>query len=69
MPSGKLPVFSCDTEQQAKDLLTLACETNINGEFIARELASEQTAKNLQEFSDRLQHIWDVMQANQTEQA
>jgi hypothetical protein len=35
-------------------LLTLACPTNRAGQFIAPELADEQTFENLQAFSDRL---------------
>lgn len=51
---GSLPVYSVDTEEEAKSLLVLACETNTDGEFIARELAHDQTLENLAAFSDRL---------------
>lgn len=39
-----------------------ACEKNIDGEHIARELAQEQTLENLHAFSDRLAETWDRMQ-------
>lgn len=51
---GFLPVFSVNTEEDAKKLLTVACGTNEQGEFIARELAHEQTLENLYAFGDRL---------------
>ena len=35
-------------------LLTMACGTNLSGDFVARELAGEQTLDNLADFGDRL---------------
>ncbi len=63
VPSGHLPVFSVDTEKEAKDLIVLACETNGRGEYVARELVMEQTLDNLERFSDRLAKAWAFMQA------
>lgn len=57
MPDGKLPVFSVDTKEQARSLLVAACSTNAKGEFIASELATEQTLDNLYAFSDRLAKV------------
>lgn len=51
-------MFSTDTEEEAKALLTLSCEKNMKGEYIARELAHEQTIENLQAFSDRLDGLY-----------
>jgi len=48
-------VFSVGSEAEAKRLLTLTCATNYKGEFIARELAHEQSVVNLEAFSDRLE--------------
>jgi hypothetical protein len=61
---GFLPVFSVDTEEEAQRLLTLTCPVNMAGEFVAPELAREQTLENLEAFSDRLQRGWDLMQRN-----
>ena len=47
-------MYSVDTEKEAKDLIIAACETNNNGDYIARELAVEQTLPNLYAFGDRL---------------
>lgn len=60
---GFLPVFSVDTEEEARELLVFACPTNLQGEFIAPHLAREQTLENLDAFSDYLQERWDFMQA------
>ena len=62
VPSGFLPVFSTNTEDEARALLTLACPTNRDGDFVAPELAREQTIDNLMAFSDRLQRCWEMME-------
>jgi hypothetical protein len=54
VPDGSLPVFSTDTEEQAKLLLASACETNLKRQYIAKELVLDQTLENLEMFSDRL---------------
>lgn len=56
---GMLPVFSTDTKEEAQSLLVLACETNLDGDFIARELVHEQSLENLQAFSDRLKLTYE----------
>lgn len=58
-PSGHLPVFSVGSEKEAKFLLTLTCETNIKGAYIARELIEEQTIENLFAFGKRLETMHD----------
>ena len=60
-PKGFLPVYSVDTEEEAKQLLVLACERNIDGEFIARELAHEQSIDKLLAFGDRLASVHERM--------
>ena len=54
VPEGHLPVFSTDTEEQARKLLVAACGTNMQRQFVARELAEEQTVENLIAFGERL---------------
>ena len=54
---GFLPVYSVDTEEQARQLLVAACPTNLEHEFIAPELAAEQTLGNLQAFGERLRDL------------
>lgn len=62
VPSGFLPVLSVADEQEARDLITLACPTNYNGEHFARELANEQTIDNLLLFSDKLVRCHEIME-------
>ena len=50
-----------NTEKEARALLTVACQTNINGEFMARELLTEQTIENLWAFGDRLEKVDKMM--------
>lgn len=56
-------MLSVDTDEEARALLVMTCSTNINREFIARELAHEQTLENLQKFSDRLNDAYKVMKS------
>jgi hypothetical protein len=62
-PDGFLPVFSTDTKEEAKRLLTLCCDTNLDGEFVARELVMKRDFDSLHAFSDRLQKGWDFLMA------
>lgn len=57
VPNGSLPVYSCDTEEEAQRIIVAACPTNAWGDYIAPELAAEQTLDNLAAFSDRLHEI------------
>lgn len=59
MEDGALLVFSVDTEEQARSLITFTCPTNYEGEYYAPELAEEQTLENLYAFSDRLTDAWN----------
>lgn len=61
LEDGFLPVFSVNTEEEAKRLLVLACPINLEGEYVAAELVHEQTFENLQAFSDRLASIWQML--------
>lgn len=58
---GFLPVYSVDTEDEARRLLAFACSTNIQGDYVARELAEEQTIENLMAFGERLKKLHGVM--------
>lgn len=62
LPKGFLPVFSVDTEEEAKELIALCCPTDIAGNYYARELAEEQTLENLQLFSDKLAKGYEMLQ-------
>lgn len=61
VPDGSLQVFSTDTVSQAQALIVAACSTNLRGEYIAPELAQEQTIDNLNAFGDRLAEFAERM--------
>lgn len=44
-------------------LIVMACPTDMAGNYYARELAEEQTLRNLRKFSDKLATCWGLMQA------
>ena len=54
---GFLPIYSVDSAAEANDLLIAACERNLEGEFVARELAQDQSLENLYTFGDRLRDV------------
>lgn len=58
-PAGRLPVFTTNTKEEAELLITLACTMSYDGEYIAPELAEEQTLENLEAFSDRLEDLYN----------
>ena len=51
---GFLPVYSVADEDEAQALLTLACSTNMDGEYVAKHLVRDQTVENLELFSTYL---------------
>lgn len=62
-PKGALPVFSVNTLEEARQLLVRTCPRNYNGEFVAQELAVEQTLENLFAFGDRLEAAFNSRKA------
>ena len=52
-------MFTVNNAEEAESLISLACETNLDGEYIARELVHEQTIPNLRAFGDRLESIYN----------
>ena len=57
-----LPAYSVETEACAQALLVAACQTNERGEYVARELAFEQTLDNLEAFGDRLHSVHEMLE-------
>jgi hypothetical protein len=66
VPSGRLPVFSVDTEEEAEQLLNQCCERVTYGPdyrlaWIAAELEQEQTLDNLFAFGNRLKAAYEKL--------
>lgn len=63
LPDGRLPVHSVDTREQAKALIVATCKLawDRSGEYIAEDLAAEQTLENLERFALRLQEREKLM--------
>ncbi len=59
MEKGFLPVYSVDSAEEARQLLIAACDTNVEREFVARELVEQQTLENLYAFGRRLADVHD----------
>lgn len=61
---GALPVYSTDTEEEAKALIVAACPRDrITGEYYAPELVERQNLRNLAAFSQRLHDVKMRMEA------
>ena len=52
-------MFTTNNREEAELLVTLACPTNMDGDYYAPELAQEQTIENLHAFSHRLADLYD----------
>ena len=61
VPNGFLPVYSVDTVEEAKSLIVMACPLGLCGDYIAPELAREQTVENLFAFGKRLTALHKAM--------
>jgi hypothetical protein len=57
-------VYAVADEEEARDLIVLTCGTNLHGEYIADELAHEQTLENLDKFSERLNRGHELLKKN-----
>lgn len=66
-PKGFLPVFSVDTEAEAKELILLCCPKDAAGNFYARELTVEQNIENLAAFGDKLSKGYAFLQQQKEE--
>jgi hypothetical protein len=62
VPEGFLPVFSTNTEDEARTLIVMTCPLGDDGNYYARELIEEQNLENLQAFSDKLARAWEHLQ-------
>ena len=52
-------MFTTRNRAEAEALITLACPMNSAGQYIAPELAEEQTLENLNAFSNRLEDLYN----------
>ena len=74
-PPGHLPIFSVDTEEEARSLLILTCSRNHASEFIARELVNddgsipenEERLERFYGFGDRLRAAYAHMKRREAE--
>jgi hypothetical protein len=58
---GFLPVYSVGSEEEAKTLLSMCCGTNLDREYVARELLHDQSIENLEAFGDRLHKFHKIL--------
>ena len=63
---GFLPVFSVDTEDDARRLLAASCSRNLDGEFVAEELTQNQDLDRLFAFGRRLERMWAIISKNRS---
>lgn len=54
-------MYAVADEEEARALIVLTCPTNGLGQYIAPELAQEQTLENLDRFSARLERGHQVL--------
>lgn len=64
MPDGALPVFSVDTEEEAKLLIISTCPKDYEGNYYSRELAANRTIPTLFAFGEKIAKIHDILVKN-----
>lgn len=52
-------MFSVNTKEEAEQLLNLTTSRGMNGEFVVRELAAEQSLERLWGFSLKLKIVYE----------
>jgi len=66
MPKGFLPVFSVNSEEEARKLIVATCSRGADGKFYSAELAVVQTLDVLEQFSRKLERVYSLMQQKGT---
>jgi hypothetical protein len=56
-PDGFLPVYSCDTKEEADALVVATCSRGADGHYYSNELAREQSLEMLEQFSQKLERV------------
>jgi hypothetical protein len=56
-------VFSTDTEEQARSVIVGTCSLGIDGQYYSHDLAAEQTLENLTRLGDKMERVYDLIQA------
>lgn len=69
VPDGRLPVYSVDTEEEARLLIAATCQRSLSGQYIAPELAQDQTLENLYAFGVRIHEAQRRFEARRKEVA
>ena len=58
-PNGFLPVFTVDTEEEARSVVAATCKLGLDGNYFSPELAEEQSLDVLDRFADRCRKAWN----------
>lgn len=60
-PKGFLPVFSCDSEEEAQALIVATCSLGEDGNYYSAALAAHQSLEVLAAFSDKLAKFYPLI--------
>lgn len=60
-PEGFLPVYSVDTEEEAKTLVILTTSIGPDGEYYAMNLAAAQTLEELEAFAQQVDRAHEFL--------
>ncbi len=61
VPKGSLPIFSVDTEEEARSLVVAACPRGDDGKYYSRELMANRTLETLYVFGEKIASFHDMM--------
>lgn len=58
VPQGFLPVFSTDTEEEARAVIVATCSRNRDGTYYSHDLAREQSIDQLFHLSAKMERVY-----------
>ena len=58
-----LPVMSVNSEEEARELLIATCSRGSDGHYYSDELAQEQSLERLEQFSQKLERTYAIIQS------
>ena len=60
-PDGFLPVFSTNTEDEARQVIVGTCSRGLDGEYYSHDLAQDQTLENLECLGDKMERVYAMI--------
>jgi len=60
-PDGFLPVFSVDTDEEARKLIVATCSRDADGNYYSHDLAAEQSLERLNYLGEKMERVYRML--------